>query len=182
MIGFGFDPDLHHSGWAVVDSDGPSLIACGVIKVPGKFKREAASVQMACEVRYAPWTEELPLDLMFDRVVVEGQQVYLGKKKSAKPADLLNLAYVSGSVIPATFEKCWFHRDDAIRVLKPSEISGVPKPIRQARAFTKLGIPYTRHETKDEAWCVPNDLQGMTKTDWKHVADAVFIALFASTA
>lgn len=168
MIAFGLDPDLHNTGWAIVDSNGPSLLDCGVVKIPNKFKRREAAVEMAMALAQC----EFPA---FARVVIEGQECYLGKGK-AKPQDLIHLAHVSGAATTL------FVGSSCVQILLPKEISGVPKHIRQARAFKKLGIEYKKHSTKSSEWCVPTGLEfDVTQGQWKHVADAIAIALFAAT-
>ena len=75
---------------------------------------------------------------------------------------------------------------------RPGEWKGqVPKQINQMRAFKKLGIPAQTRGKKETGYCVPDlkhlchihadqIVQGpLNLGDWKHVGDAVGLALWA---
>lgn len=95
----GIDPDLHHTGIAVMSDESKEPVYLGVARVDRKFKQEDAVPRMAkaidsclCDfhIKYS--------DRESDRVAtVESQQIYVGTR--IRVQDLIPLAQVAGSAI-----------------------------------------------------------------------------------
>ena len=182
MLFIGADPDLHTSALAAVDSDG-HVVALEVFRSKGETGREAV-VEMAKII--AAFGNQVAFD---DQVIaVESQEIYRGagqKADTKNPDDLLCLATVSGVLLGMLQG---FHKTKIAYLPKPKEWKGdVPKAIHQARTCTKLEWGYKQF--KDH--CVPTDfpdntllhvldiIEKIRQSDWKHVLDAIGLALWA---
>lgn len=165
----GVDPDTKNLAWAVATRH--EILAVGVIKSP--------SGQTCDMARYASAVLPGVVDRWkVDMCVVEGQEFHHGGK--APPADILKLANVAGTIvgilaIASAMRLC---------VAKPSEWKGqTPKPINHERTFQHYGILCVR----EQGYCYPAGcakamkiagIGQLVKSDWKHVSDAVGLALF----
>lgn len=170
----GVDPDLHHTGWALVEPG--RVVSCGVIRIAGRFRGAEAAVQMCrvLGVELRPRREEA------SSAVVEGQQVYSRSQSRADPKNLLHLATVSGAVI-ATLRTPTY-------LPTPRQWKGsVPKAIHQGRVLSELEGPweFTRPANRRNGVIVTKYPLGIwqgskapTATDWKHVVDAIGLAVW----
>ncbi len=183
----GIDPDLHTTGVAFVeDYNGlePRLTYAACIKAKGKTEHDAV-IAMARALRdHFLEAEHLPPKC--NGFAVEAQEMYLSKTKN--PRSIMLLANAAGCAIQELVSQ---YPGVYARFPPPALWKGqVPKHVKQSRAFTKLRIPYEikGNVTTGSAYCVP-DLdhhkyssvkQGkLNPGDWKHVGDAVGLALWA---
>lgn len=172
----GIDPDLHTTAFAQVGLD-KSILGVGVAKVPAKFKGTEAVLRMIAEMqRFAcnhVWVTSTRL------VCVEGQELYVGKTKN--PKDILALGQVAGGCV-AAFAGLSIIPDLAMPLPKEWK-GGVPKRIHHARIYGSLGIAYKACGTKENGYAVPLDpvrtIGKVLKSDWKHIGDAIGLALWA---
>jgi hypothetical protein len=106
-------------------------------------------------------------------VVIEGQQIYAGSK--AQPNDLLKLAIISGMWAGACAQ---IFPKAQIIIPKPREWKGsIDKATYQARMYHKLGWGYE----KCKGYSIPvHPTVGhhLSNNEWKHVGDALGLALW----
>lgn len=171
MIVLGCDPDLHHTGLALLRDGKP--IALGVALAPPHLKRVDAVLGMCAALPdalsdlflQAGWTNRGA-----DRVIVESQQIYYGKS-NVRPDDLILLAQVAGACCTLGS----FLADD-IRLPKPNQWKGsIPKMVKQRRILDKLGWGHLCTKTTVKPKHCPLDLK-LTGTNWSHVLDAIGLA------
>ena len=174
MICLGVDPDLHNTGWALVESgDSPVVLAVGVAKVSGRYKGTDAIVRMSKSFYSSVLISDLDDP---DLVVVEGQEIYVGKSK-ARHSDILSLAQAAG-VCLGLLAHCY-----PSLLPKPKEWKGeVPKQTHQSRVLQKLHGDWTWEKigSQKDGYCnvtsAPSHLSTLNKTAWKHVIDAIGLA------
>jgi hypothetical protein len=112
-------------------------------------------------------------------VAVEAQEIYqFGTGRTANPKSIMYLATVAGMALAAHSRA--FH----LFFPTPQAWKGsVPKIIHQARILSKCGWKYEKVGTLDNGYCYPVDvpigLGDFKKTDWKHLVDAIGLALYA---
>ena len=167
----------------IADDNGqnPKLIYAGCIKSKGS-KQHQAVVDMAQTLRdFFVHTAAMPSGCA--GFAVEAQEMYHGQTKD--PRSIMLLANAAGcalqemvSAFPGVF--CRFPR--------PQEWKGnVPKHVKQKRAFNNLELETTikGNVTKGTAYCVPKlalafqgKIENINAGDWKHVGDAVGLALW----
>lgn len=123
--------------------------------------------------------EEMPL--LFDVVVVEGQEISYTARSGGNPRSILFLATTAGG---------WLSQASDLATGKvlfptPQKWKGtVPKRIHQSRIYKKLGIPSEVVGKDKNAYARPvstPDVLGaneLNKADWKHVGDAAGLALW----
>lgn len=181
----GIDPDLHTTGLAfIADHLGrePYLIYACRVKAT-KNKQHQAVIDMAKALRDHFLDKEY-VPSKCTGFAVEAQEMYLGKTRD--PRSIMLLGNAAGCALqemigqyPAAYG----------RFPRPAEWKGqVPKHVKQKRGFDKLGIDcqIKGNMTKDSAYYVPTRLTGMEHAhiesmsygDWKHVGDAVGLALW----
>ena len=157
----GIDPDLHHTGWAVVN-DALEPLAASIIRIPTKLTGEDAEVEMIHQlVGNLPavcreWTPDL--------VVVESQRIRLGGR--SRPNDILRLARIAGACAAACMwppKKLYFP--------PPQMGKSIPKDVLQARALAKLTSPM-------DSACGWNQIR---ESERVHVLDAVTFAVWGIT-
>ena len=178
MITIGIDPDLHTTAIAVVSDGRLSHIA--VCRVPKTKKGAAAVIEMASSIITPVLALERQLDHI-DAFAVEGQQIYAGKTKNYN--DILHLSQVAGIALSA-FARI-LCSDTLVRMPNPSEWNhSLPKEVVQGRAWAKLGIP-AKVRGGGDPYCVPTHYErGLwmnlepNEGDWKHLSDAVALALW----
>jgi hypothetical protein len=113
-------------------------------------------------------------------VTIEDQEIAYSSKSGANPRSMIPLAQVAGMAfgIAASQRKL----GDVQEFVKPVVWKGsVKKHVKQGWVFDRLGISY-RVTTGKEPYCVPTvTIPGADFPEgcWKHVADAVGIALWA---
>lgn len=163
---FGYDPDTKTPAYALVTLT--EILEVGIL--PADLRKLSVGMQSVLD-RTKPAL-----------AVVEGQQIYEGSK--VRPNDIMHLAQVAGVVIGMIAA----YRPTA-NILWPEPVEWkkqVPKKINQARTFVHYGISYTL-SLGAEPYCYPSGcakaarIAGAGKLkqgDWKHVADAVGLALY----
>lgn len=172
MITLGFDPDLHTSGAAIVDGD--KLLMVALTSVPSRVKGTRAALQNAIAAQELMW----PMDRV-ERIAIESPQFYGGGKNKADPADLINLALVSGAA-GDLFAKTYPAAD--IGYVVPRDWKGqVPKHIHHKRICAALGLDYsTDGKRVIPRWPDSTHVVGkITPARAQHVLDAVGLALWA---
>ena len=175
----GVDPDLHTTGIAEV-SDTGQLLRVSVARVGKEYKGRAAAEEMTRVVFGALGEISSQCDMDHIHAAVESQEIVSTSRRGANPCDLLDLAYVTGAAAAALY----FHR---VWMPKPQKWKGsVPKKIHQARTFIKAGgATYEMKGGKDPyvvplTWITPAPrCEGLKKSDWKHVMDAIGLAYWA---
>jgi hypothetical protein len=112
------------------------------------------------------------------QLIIEDQEIAYSARIGVNPRSMIPLAQVAGMAAGAAS----YGLTDDIEFVKPSVWKGsVPKHVQQARTFEKLGIPFWTTDG-NEPYCIPTvAIAGADFPDglWKHVADAVGIALWA---
>jgi len=175
MMFVGIDPDLHNLGFALVDAEG-HVLKVNVVRVPKSFKGEEAVAEMISE---APrnldfWVPEEVCRRGFT-AAIEGQQIYYGKSQ-VRPDSLLLLAQVAGAAACA-MRICGA---STIILPRPRKWKGeVPKPIHQARILSRLGWAYKKTQGYSYPTDPPKHLGSLRPEEWKHVVDAIGLALWA---
>lgn len=178
--GIGVDPDLHSTAIAVVSFDGPAIgvVHAATMVVPSRFREREAAVQSA--TRMAQFVDTALMNtppLGAYSIAVEAQHVH-GRATKVDPADLINLALVSGAALSC------LRGLGKLTCPNPSTWDGgFGKDTVQGRAYRKLGWPCRLHRTKSGAWCIPqppgNRWADFGVTEWKHVGDAIALAIWA---
>lgn len=169
------DPDTETSAFAIASD--LEVVFVGVLR-PGK-RSVLEQIRMA-----AVFLESLFSKVKSDLIslaVVEGQEIYPGSE--VNPNDLIKVAQVAGGI-------CGVIRGlvPTIPQMVPLPMAwkgNVPKQIHQARAFSHYGIQYS----KAPGYCYPSGCAvaakiqgaaGLNKGDWKHVGDAMALALWGA--
>lgn len=185
MISLGIDPDLHRTAIAAISQEdtlpAPLIYVEGwIVKTPTELtgidavKHTATFLHEALE----SYTKNLPFrrepGAMRPVIAIEGQHINL--KRTRNPKSILQLALVSGAAI-ASVSKI---PNRLVLVPEPDEWSNVPKHIRHQRIAKRMG--FTGALTKGaEPYFVPTNAPmppGMRKSDWKHLMDAIGLALW----
>ena len=163
----GVDPDCDTTAWAIADKK--TVWAVGIIR--GGLRELVVGLEAAV----APWAE-------LSRAVVEGQKIYPGSKVA--PNDIVKLArfagFSAGILAVASLP---------VLIPMPFDWKGqAPKDVNQGRTFSHYGILYEVRGGRD-AYCVPSgcakfaQIRGaaaLNAGDWKHVGDAVGLALWGA--
>lgn len=182
-ISIGVDPDLHRTAFAAVCEQ--QVLAVGVARVASWLKGPDAVAAMVAMLRYHHSDAEHSWDhwtRLSSVLVVEGQQIYAGGKKSTKGWDsVLLLAQVAGAAAGILTQ----YRQDLI-IPRPQKWKGsIPKAVHQARVLKRRGIEYDMKGSKtpksDTRYCVPRGRLAagsdtLADSDWKHVVDAIGLA------
>lgn len=176
-IVLGIDPDLHTTGMAVVRSD-MKLLAVAVARVPSQIKGEVAVVKMSEVCNF--FIEHMVAEHHITTIVVEGQEIYLGKTRN--PKSILQLAQVAGSCLGRT--GC------CSIIPEPKQWKGsIPKYIAQGRFLERVGIQdYEVCGSGSSRYCRPAQeevsdvfFHGEIKgSDWKHISDAVGLGVWGA--
>lgn len=186
MITCGIDPDSKKTAVAFVWQPDPNqlpvLLAAGVLSQNWN-KGRPACITMA---------ELLNRDLSryvaeCDAYAVESQKIYGRGRGRADPDDLIKLATISGAALARL--QHMYPRATAY-LPEPSEWKGeVPKAIHQARICKRMGWTETERVGTDPRkgytypTVTPSETKFFTdrprKVDWKHLVDAVGLALWA---
>lgn len=184
MHTLGVDPDMHNIGLAVVEdsqyrADAPVWV--GHVRSTGS-KDNAAVVDLINELcRQTPQLSQMPTPTT---IVVESQEIYKGGK-TKNPMSILRLANCAGAT--AMYFRCLFPNANLI-IVNPKEWKGqVDKLAHQARTLRNLGWAYDKVQNKKtkDGYCFPvsapsscmNSMM-MKKGDWKHIMDAIGLALW----
>lgn len=175
----GVDPDLHHTGLALLNGDTGAVLDVLCITANGKTREDAVVAMVhALDV---PWFIDHDLDDMGIVVVVEAQELYLGGG-TQNPRNIMHLAQVAGAALAAA--ACQFRRT-VLHFPRPAEWKGqVPKRVHQHKTLGKLGWEHKQVGTDQRGYCYPTIGNGdvarppLPKTQWKHVVDAIGLALW----
>jgi len=173
MYYIGVDPDLHHTGVAVLDECGVLEVRC--FQTPGKNKEGAAVLAMAGAL-LCPW-----FDRMFNYaiIVVEGQEIY-GGGGTKNPRNILHLAQAAGAAIVAAQHQATYIETTYFPV--PSKWKKqIPKQVHQSRILQKLDWEHEAVGDQKTGYCYPVDennlpKNGMPQSHWKHIVDAIGLA------
>lgn len=166
MLFIGCDPDTKHSAYAVVDEEG-KVVDAYTIESDGSISDLVS--KHAYDIKMNLWSTDGQDAIAY----IEGQVVYKNDAKS-NPADLIKLARASG--VSAMYLA---QITNDITVLDPIQWKGtVPKHIHQARILKELGYESENIQAKGSAYCIPTvNFLNLTKTQYKHVIDAIGLAL-----
>lgn len=171
----GFDPDLHHSGIAIVENGKLLMVALTSAHHTAKGRR--AAVENIASAAGIAWPND-----EIDRAVIECPQIYRGGKNKADPADLINLALVSGGASDLIKR---IYPGAAQGFVLPQEWKGtIPKMIHHKRICEDLGLKYTtdaRDTRVIPTWPTDTVVIGtITPARAQHVLDACGMAVWAS--
>jgi len=164
----GIDPDSKSTAWAVATIH--KVLAVGVVRGPGDvvtmLRNTGLALDSICR-RGAP--EIAVVESQF-----EGQSPF---------ADILKVAQIAGGMIGQITA---LHPPTRCSLVLPATWKGQqPKEVNQARTFTHYAMLYE----KAAGYCVPSgcavasQIDGigrLNRGDWKHVADALGLALFGA--
>lgn len=174
----GFDPDLHHCGWAVVDNFEP--VEVGVIELHGPKSEWPGGVEAVLQMVERVHEVLSTRYFTVDAAVVESQRVY--RDGAEKAGDLILLATVSGAALGALAKQ-----PRAARYLVgPQDWKGtVRKDIMFKRILRAANIQF-KQEGKGKVpllrpywgdlWPYPPD----SLRDQEHAIDALGLALFGA--
>lgn len=180
-IALGFDPDLHTTAAAVVVHDKGVLriVDLRVFEPPvNNLKGQAASTAMCAvlSTEAAEWVSNFTYKI--DIIVAEGQRIH----RTTKNWDSITaLGPVSGACLAATMPVLATESLRASIPFPDDWTGGIPKHVRQARMWEKWRVPYELHGTKAGRYSIPKDPAhrwGFKVGDWKHLGDAVGLALW----
>lgn len=187
----GIDPDKSGSAIALLSYDAESRVIhtpmLGILEGAKQGSMDMTCFLQACNLKHA--LDQCLYTTGSDRVSVfiEGQSMDMARSKGARYKDIKNLAQIAGvmfGVISIALP------DKVIECKEPSYWKQqVPKPVQQGRTLSTLGWAFElTKEYARPSMCAKmmSDLHttlmiGMEKTattPWKHVLDAVGMALF----
>lgn len=179
----GIDPDLHNTGLALADAH--RVYAVRLVTVDKNLKGEDAVIAMCAAL---PPVMASLLGSGVEGIVVEAQELYLGgDAPKGKPEDLFNLANVTGAALSVVVQ------GPARRRPLPKEWKGQrPKSVHQASVCLKLGwaferradyvVPHFHEDALVRGYPTPDGADEiMPLGNWKHVMDAVGLALWGAT-
>lgn len=162
----GVDPDCDTTAWAIADKK--SVRAVGIIR--GGLRELVVGLEAAV------------VNTALMRAVVEGQKIYPGSKVA--PNDIVKLARFAGFSAGVLA-----YLGMPVLIPLPMDWKGqTPKDVNQGRTFSHYGILYEIRSGRD-AYCVPSgcakfaQIRGaaaLNSGDWKHVGDAVGLALWGA--
>lgn len=180
----GIDPDLHKPSICVLDLETGQPVGVRCFKcAKGKIERDAV-VSACLELKGAIRSMLQDLDEPTVKgAVVEGQEVAYSAKDGKNPRSLLMLAPVAGALL----QECGYETDNLF-FPAPGEWKGqMPKQNHQYhRVFGELGWK-AQKSGKDPktGYAFPiapprscDGVEDLNKADWKHVADAIGLALW----
>jgi len=169
------DPDLHHSGLALVRLADGVPVWVGVGNTTGETGDEAVLVQLKC------LQNRMPGYTVYGSIV-ESQEIAYTARQGMNPRSMIPVAHVAGGVA-AMFNAVY---SPSIQYLvKPQFWKGsVRKGIHQARTLAKLGWSYEVIGSGDDKYCRPlntppvSGAENLNKGDWKHVVDAIALGMW----
>lgn len=167
-ICLGIDPDTKYVALAMTSET--QVLAVRSVKACPDSILQALSIQIPDFVKAQALDSIWPL-----RIVVEGQKIYPGSK--VRPNDLILLAQVAGMAAGV----CAAHfPDKELFIPEPSGWKGsVKKAIYQARLFHTLGWGFKK--ARDYAYPLkPSVGQCIPRGEWKHVGDAIGLAMWGA--
>lgn len=172
MICLGIDPDLHNTAIALINGD-YEVLDLAIASIPSKYTGIEAKLKMMEILENIIGLAMSPYDDI-DLCVVEGQQKYFGTS-AARTKDLIDLAHVSG----AAAAYCISFNPERISMPVPATWKGsIPKPIHQERILKRLKWSPKRTATYAYPTTPPAAYLDFTKTHWKHLVDAIGLAIW----
>jgi hypothetical protein len=169
----GCDPDLKKTSVAIIDEAGLP-VQIGVIPSASKATGREAILSTVASL------QEFSADYEVTAAAIEAQEIYRGVTKN--PRSIMLLGTVAGACLRHFAELA-----DTLYFPPPQEWKGtVPKQIHQARIYKRIGWAHTRHgKDPKSGYCAPDTIPAeieastIKKTDWKHIGDALGLALWA---
>mgnify|MGYP000125496789 CR=1 FL=1 len=172
----GVDPDKDTPAFAsvMIEEDlSTKVVFCGV-----------AENEMLVLGRVCQFTRtELDLESIETRIFIESPEAVYARGRGIRIQDIVELARTAGA-IAGSFATMGMGPIDYVT---PAEWKGqVPKDISQARTCSRLGWGYQRKGGK-KGYCIPSGVthfpagvESLKGSDWKHVLDAIGIALWGA--
>ena len=181
----GIDPDTSCVGIAAVSMSDGNLVGVRAVKSKGSLKGAAKVVATidkcrGCLVEFVKEMGNPPVSA----ILVEDQTVAYTAAKGINPGKILGLSQVAGALVS---EGCY---ETHTALVQPSTWKGsVPKQIHQNRILSKFGVVaepvgsaqnsgYSRPKDPNEKWGDVVGVDSLSKSDWKHVVDAIGIAVY----
>lgn len=185
MIFIGCDPDVHSIGFAAVNEHyKPVFLGC--CKSMGATDTDAIEMLVGEQRTWLKDYSGLKALENVMAIAVEAQDHYLGSTPNPKSISLL--AAAAGATLQL-LHGCW--PAASLRFVKPVIWKKqIPKVIHHARIYKRVGWEYKKSANKkrSDQYCWPiippfqRDILGLetvkNKGDWKHVGDALGIALW----
>ena len=188
-VHFGFDPDENTPAYACIENDNGNLRIVDVWVL--NFNNEKSGrdgLPGKCHMTWlvcAGAEEDVPVEEMPDgsfRGIVESlhyeTRAANSRFRNVDPDDINRVNHITGAALAAF--------GLTARCLKPHEWKGSQtKLANQAAAYRKLGIdfdimggkdPKKQYCVPDTAWC-DEHFPDIRRSDWKHISDAVAMAL-----
>lgn len=174
------DPDMKTPAFACVGYNGTAFKVhyLGLGKVTTKKADHEVGPSLSA-VAMARALQQLPLR-PHALALVEGQMIYTHVRQ--KPQDIMRLAQAAGACAGVLLS--W---GLSARLVEPGVWKGqVPKEVCQARAYSRLGWTYEKHARKSGSFAIPDarHVAGIPSVglknagDWKHLGDAVALAIW----
>jgi hypothetical protein len=173
MLVLGIDPDLTSTACAVYDSRENEVLRL-VLQRAGSYEEMLSFVS-------CPWVDELSATVSFS--VVEGQQIYVASnRRNVDPNDILCLAQVAGAVYSRLTTQG--------AIPKPAEWKGQRSKLAEHTKYAKLLGWETERAGGKDPYLVPtqdyvevetSDGKPVKRSDWKHLMDAIGLAIWGST-
>ena len=179
----GIDPDTHDIGFAI--AEGGVVTAISVVRLPTVVKnipqrRDKAIIQLVGSDKLTDTLHTILSTGDIDRVVIEGQQIYL--KSKAKPQDQLYLAQAAGAILARVADLL---PEAEIKMPLPQKWKGtIPKYVKHRRILQdQEGWTYYEENKRILVDQVPEDVEllaDVPQAAWTHVIDAMGLAVWGS--
>jgi len=169
----GVDPDLTSTAFAVYDTEDNEVVHLAVVRASGY-------TDMLRQTRKFSVSNHA---VDSDAAVIEGQQIYVASnRRNVDPNDMIQVAHVSGILA------CQF--SCSIAIPKPAEWKGQRSKLAEHTKYAKLLGWETERAGGKDPYLVPtedyvevemSDGKPVKKSDWKHLMDAIGLAIWGST-
>jgi hypothetical protein len=184
MIFVGIDPDLHCTAVGIWANGKPQTAhMIRTKRVPGRIEQEAV-VDMAYQVSVFQWH----LFRAVGAFAVEAQTLKrAGLKQHKNPQDIVTLGNVAGAIL-GVVHLAFDAPCPPIYFPTPETWKGqIPKAVMQARFYEEMGWGYEmigKSKTAPGTYARPLNpppvFNNILPGDWKHAADALMLARWAS--
>jgi len=189
----GIDPDMHDLAVASVctlpspvEGAPPTVTwSVGCVRIPKAITGLECVPILGAELMAAAWKWRNAWDKLIQNdspvVAIETPMVY--RKETKNPEDIIHLACVAGAAACA-----YASQGFRVEMVEPQRWKGqVPKGVHQKRTLDALGLTGKRRGGESAGYMVPDDPAffgefgaSAKDGDWKHLLDAVGLALWAS--